>query len=104
MIKAFHIKEKGRYTVSTVKGNNVRTAHNTKAKITGVLKNGESIIYDGAFAVNGYRWITYLNNDLKRRYIATGEIDKKEIEQVVTESLLRYKFNESNNLVKFYTG
>lgn len=70
-------KEKGRYTVSTIKGNNVRTAHNTKATITGVLKNGESIIYDGAFAVNGYRWITYLNNDLKRRYIATGEIDKK---------------------------
>lgn len=41
-----------------------------------MLKNGESIIYDGAFAVNGYRWITYLNKDLKRRYIATGEIDK----------------------------
>lgn len=69
-------KEKGRYTVTTIKGNNVRTTYSDKAEITGTLPNGEEIIYDGAFAVNGYRWITYLNDDLKRRYIATGEIDK----------------------------
>ena len=79
MIKAYLIKRKGRYTVSTIKGNKLEPPTILKL-LSQCVKNGESIIYDGAFAVNGYRWITYLNNDLKRRYIATGEIDKKEIE------------------------
>ena len=43
MIKAYLIKRKGRYTVSTIKGNNVRTAHNTKATITGVLKMAKAL-------------------------------------------------------------
>lgn len=69
-------KESGKYTVTTVKGNNVRTSYNTTATITGVLPNGTSIIYDGAYCINGYRWITYIANNGKRRYIATGEVDK----------------------------
>lgn len=69
-------KEKGNYTVTNIKGNNVRTSHNTHATITGVLPNGYTITYDGAYSVNGYRWITYINKSGKRRYIATGETDK----------------------------
>lgn len=69
-------KETGRYTVTTVSGNNVRRAYTTKAEITGVLTNGQSITYDGAYVVNGYRWITYMS-DRGRRYIATGKADEK---------------------------
>ena len=28
------------------------------------------------YGINGYRWITYIANNGKRRYIATGEVDK----------------------------
>ena len=40
--------------------------------------------------MNGYRWITYLNDDLKRRYIATGEIDKMVSEQVLMVNSVEY--------------
>lgn len=69
-------KETGRYTPTAIKGNNVRTGYTTNHKITGVLKKDESITYDGAYVVNGYRWITYMSNN-GRRYIATGKADAK---------------------------
>ncbi|MCL7543478.1 SH3 domain-containing protein, partial [Staphylococcus aureus] len=34
-----------------------------------------TITYDGAYCINGYRWITYIANSGQRRYIATGEVD-----------------------------
>ena len=67
-------QKSGKYTVTTVKGNNVRTSYNTTATITGVLPNGTSIIYDCLL----HKWlslITYIANNGKRRYI-TGEVDK----------------------------
>lgn len=69
-------KEEGKYTATVIKGNNVRTGYSLKNAVTGVLKNGESIFYDGAYVVNGYRWITYISNN-GRRYIATGKADEK---------------------------
>ena len=47
---------------------NVRTSYNTTATITGVLPNGTSIIYDGAYCINCYRWITYIANNGKTLY------------------------------------
>ncbi|REI16741.1 N-acetylmuramoyl-L-alanine amidase [Staphylococcus felis] len=69
-------KERGKYTVTTVKGNNVRKGYNLNSEITGVLKNGQNIIYDGAYVFNGYRWITYMSKN-GRRYIATGKADAR---------------------------
>ena len=37
-----------------------------------VLPNNATIKYDGAYCINGYRWITYIANSGQRRYIATG--------------------------------
>ena len=59
-----------------LKGNNVRDGYSTNSKITGVLPNNATIKYDGAYCINGYRWITYIANSGQRRYIATGEVDK----------------------------
>ncbi|HEG8618615.1 TPA: SH3 domain-containing protein, partial [Staphylococcus aureus] len=69
-------KEQGNYTVANVKGNNVRDGYSTNSRITGVLPNNTTITYDGAYCINGYRWITYIANSGQRRYIATGEVDK----------------------------
>ncbi|MCT7423276.1 SH3 domain-containing protein, partial [Escherichia coli] len=69
-------KETGNYTVANVKGNNVRDGYSTNSRITGVLPNNATIKYDGAYCINGYRWITYIANSGQRRYIATGEVDK----------------------------
>lgn len=69
-------KETGYYTVANVKGNNVRDGYSTNSRITGVLPNNATIKYDGAYCINGYRWITYIANSGQRRYIATGEVDK----------------------------
>lgn len=69
-------KEIGYYTVANVKGNNVRDGYSTNSRITGVLPNNATIKYDGAYCINGYRWITYIANSGQRRYIATGEVDK----------------------------
>lgn len=69
-------KEKGTYTVTTVKGNNIRSGHSKKNKIVAVLPNGQSVNYDSAFIYDGYRWISYIGNSGKRRYIATGEVYK----------------------------
>ncbi|HDE0811492.1 TPA: N-acetylmuramoyl-L-alanine amidase, partial [Staphylococcus aureus] len=69
-------KETGYYTVANVKGNNVRDGYSTNSRITGVLPNNATIKYDGAYCINGYRWITYIANSVQRRYIATGEVDK----------------------------
>ncbi|CAC6501660.1 TPA: N-acetylmuramoyl-L-alanine amidase [Staphylococcus aureus] len=69
-------KETGYYTVANVKGNNVRDGYSTNSRITGVLPNNTTITYDGAYCINGYRWITYIANSGQRRYIATGEVDK----------------------------
>ncbi|MEZ2051855.1 SH3 domain-containing protein, partial [Staphylococcus aureus] len=38
--------------------------------------NNATIKYDGAYCINGYRWITYIANNGQRCYIATGEVDK----------------------------
>lgn len=65
-------KEQGNYTVANVKGNNVRDGYSTNSRITGVLPNNTTIMYDGAYCINGYRWITYIANSGQRRYIATG--------------------------------
>lgn len=69
-------KETGNYTVANVKGNNVRDGYSTNSRITGVLPNNATIKYDGAYCINGYRWITYIANNGQRCYIATGEVDK----------------------------
>lgn len=69
--------EKGTYTVTTIKGNNIRSGHSTKHKVVAVLENGKSIIYDSAYIADGYRWISYIGNSGNRRYIATGEVDKE---------------------------
>ncbi|EGQ3293761.1 N-acetylmuramoyl-L-alanine amidase [Staphylococcus pseudintermedius] len=69
-------KEKGVYTPTTIKGNNVRKGYSLSSEITGVLANGQSVTYDGAYVINGYRWITYVSNN-GRRYIATGKADAK---------------------------
>ncbi|MDQ7176778.1 SH3 domain-containing protein, partial [Staphylococcus chromogenes] len=61
---------------TTIKGNNVRKGYSLSSEITGVLANGQSITYDGAYVFNGYRWITYVSNN-GRRYIATGKADTK---------------------------
>ncbi|GAB5737549.1 SH3 domain-containing protein [Staphylococcus aureus] len=69
-------KETGYYTVANVKGNNVRDGYSTNSRITGVLPNNATIKYDGAYCINGYRWITYIANNGQRCYIATGEVYK----------------------------
>ncbi len=54
----------------------MRDGYSTNSRITGVLPNNATIKYDGAYCINGYRWITYIANSGQRRYIATGEVDK----------------------------
>lgn len=70
-------KETGKYTVTVAKGNNIRAGYTTKSKIVGVLENGKSVIYDSAYIYDGLRWISYIGFSGKRRFIATGEVDKK---------------------------
>ena len=54
----------------------MRDGYSTNSRITGVLPNNATIKYDGAYCINGYRWITYIANNGQRCYIATGEVDK----------------------------
>ena len=57
-----------------LKGNNVRDGYSTNSRITGVLPN-TTITYDGAYCINGYRWITYIANS-GQRHILRPESDK----------------------------
>lgn len=75
-IKTMYRIKKRLVITANVKGNNVRDGYSTNSRITGVLPNNATIKYDGAYCINGYRWITYIANSGQRRYIATGEVDK----------------------------
>ena len=49
---------------------NVRSAPNTNAPIVATYGVGQKIHYDKVYEGDGYRWISYIGNSGKRRYVA----------------------------------
>lgn len=49
---------------------NVRSAPSTSAAIVAQYGKGERINYDSVYEADGYRWISYIGNSGKRRYVA----------------------------------
>lgn len=49
---------------------NVRSSPSTSAPVVAQYGKGESINYDSVYEGDGYRWISYIGNSGKRRYVA----------------------------------
>lgn len=70
------IKENWRFNVG-VNRLNIRTEPSTNAKVVAQYRKGDVIRYDGYIKINGYVWISYIANSGNRRYVATGNINRK---------------------------
>ncbi len=58
---------------------NVRNYPSTKDVITARYTKGEKINYDSVYINDGYYWISYINYQGQRRYVASRTTDSKDI-------------------------
>ena len=56
---------------------NVRSYPSTKAPIVAQYKPQQTINYDSVYEGDGYRWISYIGNSGKRRYVAYRKLTDK---------------------------
>lgn len=61
--------ERAAFTVTVSEGIVVHDAPSTKAPRTGVLKKGDTIHYYAVYQSSGYRWLAYIANSGKVRYV-----------------------------------